>query len=109
VATQLDLSGQAGNAFRYRFVVGTDSLFDDFGWWIDDIRIFTCAQCVANRVLDAGYNGLASFWGATGSVEAGSGFMIGEMEDVDIQAPVFRATNDFSVHGELTVTNSGCP
>jgi hypothetical protein len=108
-ATQLDLSSLAGQNFVYAFAVYTDTSVDEYGWWVDDIRIYTCATCVANRVLDASYNGLAAFYGATGSVKAGTGYIVAGMESVTFQAPVVQLENDFSVYGDLTINGGGCP
>jgi hypothetical protein len=41
---RLNLSSLAGQDVRFRFRIGTDSGFDDFGWFIDDIRIYTCME-----------------------------------------------------------------
>lgn len=41
-ATQLDLSLLAGQNIRFRFRIGTDSCCDDYGWFIDDVRIYAC-------------------------------------------------------------------
>jgi Zn-dependent metalloprotease len=45
-ATQLDLASLAGKSVRFRFRIGTDESVDDFGWYVDDIRIYTCANAV---------------------------------------------------------------
>jgi len=45
-ATQLDLASLAGQSVRFRFRIGTDESVDDFGWYIDDVRIYTCADAV---------------------------------------------------------------
>jgi hypothetical protein len=108
-ASQLNLSSLSGQSFQYRFLIGTDSSMDEYGWFVDDIRIYTCGVCATSRVLDADYNGLASFYGATNSVEAGAGFVVGAMETVTLQAPEIRLTNNFEVHGDLTINNSTCP
>ncbi len=108
-ATQLDLSSLAGETFEYRFGVGSDEVADDYGWFVDDVRIFTCAACVADRVLDATYNGLASFYGASSSIEAGAGFEVGAMESVTLEAPTVELTNDFAALGDLVVGNATCP
>ncbi|MGH2653460.1 MAG: M4 family metallopeptidase [Actinomycetota bacterium] len=42
-STRGDISSLAGEDIRIRFRIGTDSIFDDFGWFVDDIRIYTCA------------------------------------------------------------------
>ena len=43
-ASRLDLSSLAGKSVRFRFRIGTDSLVSDFGWFIDDLRIYTCSE-----------------------------------------------------------------
>ena len=49
-ASKYDLTaGPAGNLsgqtqVRFRFRIGSDSIIDDYGWFIDDFRIYTCAQ-----------------------------------------------------------------
>ena len=41
--SRLDLNGLTGQNARFRFWIGTDSTFGDWGWFIDDVRIYTCA------------------------------------------------------------------
>ncbi|HSJ52626.1 MAG TPA: M4 family metallopeptidase, partial [Anaerolineae bacterium] len=41
-STRLDLSSLAGQNVRFRFRLGTDGSTDNFGWFIDDVRIYTC-------------------------------------------------------------------
>lgn len=41
-SSRLDLTSLAGQNVRFRFRIGTDSSADDYGWFIDDIRIYTC-------------------------------------------------------------------
>lgn len=42
ISSRLDLSSLAGQSARFRFRIGTDSTFDDLGWFIDDLYIYTC-------------------------------------------------------------------
>ena len=42
-ASQLDLSTLAGQNVQFRFRIGTDNSFSDYGWFIDDFRIYTCS------------------------------------------------------------------
>jgi Zn-dependent metalloprotease len=51
-ASQLDLSGLAGQNVRFRFRMGTDSVFDDYGWFIDDVRTYVCAVPPAQPFRD---------------------------------------------------------
>jgi hypothetical protein len=43
-ASKLDLSSLAGQNVRFRFRIGTDSSYDWWGWFIDDVRIYTCSN-----------------------------------------------------------------
>jgi Zn-dependent metalloprotease len=42
VSSRYDLSSLAGGNVRFRFRMSVDSLFNDLGWFVDDVRIFTC-------------------------------------------------------------------
>lgn len=41
-STRLDLSSLAGEEVRFRFRIGTDESVDDYGWFIDDVQIYSC-------------------------------------------------------------------
>jgi Zn-dependent metalloprotease len=44
IATKLDLSSLKGQNVQFRFRIGTnDDYYDNYGWFIDDFRIYTCA------------------------------------------------------------------
>lgn len=43
-ATQLNLASLAGQPFRLRFRLGTDASVNDWGWNIDDVRIYQCVS-----------------------------------------------------------------
>lgn len=45
-ASRLNLSSLSGQNVRFRFRIGTDSSVNDYGWFIDDIRIYTCGASV---------------------------------------------------------------
>ena len=42
-STRATLSSLGGQSVRFRFRIGTDSSVGDYGWFVDDIRIYTCA------------------------------------------------------------------
>jgi hypothetical protein len=107
-ATQLDLTSLGGESFLYRFNLGTDFTIDEYGWFVDDIRIFTCADCVTTRVLTSAYNGLAPQYSASTSIEAGAGFSVGAMETVTLRAPTVSLSSGFQATGELTIENAAC-
>lgn len=41
-SSRADLSSLAGQSVRFRFRIGTDSKVDDYGWFIDDVRLYRC-------------------------------------------------------------------
>lgn len=45
--SQIDLTGiaGAGDAIRLRFEMGMDGCNGLAGWYVDDVRVFTCSQC----------------------------------------------------------------
>ncbi len=45
-SSKLDLESLAGQSVRFRFRMGTDQHIDDYGWFIDDVRIYTCGATV---------------------------------------------------------------
>jgi bacillolysin len=42
-SSRATLTGLAGQNVMFRWRIGTDQLFGDYGWFLDDIRIVTCA------------------------------------------------------------------
>lgn len=111
-ATQLDLSSLSGSAFGVGFSIGTDFTLDEFGWFVDDVRIYTCPTCLADRVLDSAYTGMAPVYKATHSITAGDGFTVQPGEDVTFEVGSFVALGDgFTAAGDFTVItgSTACP
>jgi Zn-dependent metalloprotease len=50
ITSKLDLSPLAGNTVRFRYRIGTDVFGDGFGWFIDDIRVYTCSEPAPSAV-----------------------------------------------------------
>ncbi|MEX2546864.1 MAG: M4 family metallopeptidase [Chloroflexota bacterium] len=44
ISTRYGLSSLAGQSVRFRFRIGTDSFIGDWGWFLDDIRIYSCGD-----------------------------------------------------------------
>jgi hypothetical protein len=40
--SQLDLSSLSGEQVRFGFRIGSDSVFNDYGWYVDDVHVFEC-------------------------------------------------------------------
>jgi hypothetical protein len=43
ISSRLNLASLAGQNVRFRWRMGLDSSGYDWGWWLDDVRIYTCA------------------------------------------------------------------
>lgn len=105
-STKVDLSTLANMPFTYRFSVSTDSIIDDYGWWIDDVRVYHCDNCVPNWNLTNAHTGTADLYQASNSITASTGFNVGVQTDVEMVAPTVVLDNGFSVGGgELVVRN----
>jgi len=44
VSTRYDLSSLAGENVRFRWRVSTDVSYYDWGWFVDDVRIYSCVE-----------------------------------------------------------------
>ena len=42
-SSRADLTSLAGQSVMFRWRIGSDTIVDDYGWFLDDIRIVTCA------------------------------------------------------------------
>lgn len=42
ISSRANLNSLGGQNVMFRFRMGTDTGFDDFGWFIDDVQIYTC-------------------------------------------------------------------
>jgi len=52
VSSRLDLGSLAGRHVRFRFRVGSDTSVGGRGWYIDDVRIYTCSSGMpSNRAV----------------------------------------------------------
>jgi Zn-dependent metalloprotease len=112
-ASQLDLANLgAGSELGIRFLVGTDVAGNDYGWFVDDVQVYTCVggQCVANLVLDVQYNGGSTLYQASDSITAGNGYTVAAGETVTMDAGNrVVLTDGFAVAGGLVVkTGAGC-
>jgi bacillolysin len=44
ISSRVDLSSLAGPSVRFRFRIGEDQNGGDYGWFVDDVRVYTCLQ-----------------------------------------------------------------
>ncbi|MGH2698808.1 MAG: hypothetical protein ACRDJL_06365 [Actinomycetota bacterium] len=43
ISSRFALGSLGGQSVRFRFRIGTDFAVDDYGWFVDDVNIYTCA------------------------------------------------------------------
>jgi hypothetical protein len=48
ISSRVSLATLAGQNVRFRWRMGIDSIVYDWGWWLDDVRIYTCFTPSAN-------------------------------------------------------------
>jgi Thermolysin metallopeptidase, alpha-helical domain len=44
ISSRLNLASLADQSIRFRWRMGLDSVGADWGWWLDDVRIYTCGS-----------------------------------------------------------------
>ncbi len=60
-ASLYDLSGLAGQTqVRFRFRIGADDIIDDYGWFIDEFRVYTCEPPPAPTVVTLAATGISA-------------------------------------------------
>ncbi|MEM3101742.1 MAG: M4 family metallopeptidase [Candidatus Nitrosotenuis sp.] len=64
-SSRLNLSSLAGQNVRFRFRIGTDSSVGDYGWFIDDIKIYTCNADTTSPTGSISINGGAVYTNTT--------------------------------------------
>jgi Zn-dependent metalloprotease len=57
VSSRYNLSSLAGKTVRFRWRMGTDGIEPPLGWFIDDVRIYTCVGAPGTPVLSTPANG----------------------------------------------------
>ena len=68
ISTRLNLASLAGQTVTFRWRMGLDDVVSAWGWWVDNVKVYTCA--VTNPVADNWYiRGVGSFlYGASGDI-----------------------------------------
>ncbi len=51
ISSRLNLASLAGSNVKFRWRVGMDSIVTDRGWWLDDVRIYTCGSTPPAQVV----------------------------------------------------------
>lgn len=95
-SSRLNLGALAGQNVRFRFRIGADRTGDNWGWFIDDVRIYTCVlppapaapvlSSISNSDNDGNYN---VTWGA---VSGATSFTLQEDDNAGFPNPTARYT-----------------
>jgi Zn-dependent metalloprotease len=97
ISTRLDLHTLAGQNVRFRFRIGTDSSGCNYGWFIDDIRVYTCSAAVCGQF---GFNEDFNDNAANNWVNDGSGLW-------SVTGGVYRMTgNGAGPNGRIALYNA---
>jgi bacillolysin len=52
ISTRVNLASLAGQSIRFRWRMGLDATIADWGWWVDDVRIYRCVTtALVNSIL----------------------------------------------------------
>lgn len=49
-STRINLNSLRGKTIRLRFRIGSDEYVGDYGWWVDDVRVYSCVTKPADPV-----------------------------------------------------------
>lgn len=109
-ASRLDLTSLAGEDLRLRFRIGTDPRVDDFGWFIDDFRIYSCEPvCPGSKSLANHTVAAVEFEEACTRLTVGNDgsgdYVVASGGNLTLTAPLVEVTGGFRVEvgGTLAV------
>lgn len=51
ISTRLNLASLAGKNVTFRWRMGLDDIISAWGWWVDNVKVYTCKQTPAAAVL----------------------------------------------------------
>ncbi|MBI5675430.1 MAG: DUF4214 domain-containing protein [Nitrospirae bacterium] len=58
ISSRLSLASLSGQNVRFRWRMGLNSTVYDWGWWLDDVQIYTCAQSDLMTLVTWYYNSI---------------------------------------------------
>jgi bacillolysin len=59
ISSRLDLASLLGQSVLFRWRMGTDQIGYDWGWWVDDVQLYSCAA-VAPTILTSTFKSQAA-------------------------------------------------
>jgi Zn-dependent metalloprotease len=98
-SSRLNLSTLGGQNVRFRFRIGTDTGPGLFGWYVDDVRIYTCGGTAGANVAPTVSPGAVNY---TGGITVSRG-------GAAVSREIARVSDDRDLANNLTVSASGLP
>ncbi|UCC87827.1 MAG: M4 family metallopeptidase, partial [Anaerolineales bacterium] len=104
LSSRLNLSSLAGQNVRFRFRIGTDRVSDDFGWFIDDVHVYTCGNTSPiisglidqSLVISTSRDNAIDLWAYTSDAESGDNELIFTIDNTpDPNAGVITDSNRY--------------
>jgi len=68
LSSRVNLSSLAGQSVRFRFRIGEDGSGADYGWFVDDVRVYTCEGGPIVRPANAAFASAQALTGANATV-----------------------------------------
>ncbi|MEP7054403.1 MAG: M4 family metallopeptidase [Actinomycetota bacterium] len=110
VSTRFFLGDLAGRSVKIRFRIATDSRFGDFGWFVDDVRVYDCAAGVtapagpppAPVITSArsAEDGIGVVWSSAAAPTGISGYLVtARSASHTVAVPVAAGTSGYTVRG----------
>jgi bacillolysin len=103
ISSRANLSSLAGQNVRFRFRIGTDNTGDALGWFIDDVRIYTCSGTPINTAPTISASGQLVTIQASGPKTAAVAIVADEQQSA---GSLSVAVADVPTGMTLTVTNT---
>lgn len=97
--SRIDLSAYAGSNVRLRFRIGADSVVDDQGWFVDDVRIYKCVNTTPAPVVTSVSPDDGPTGGGTSVTITGTGFT-----DATVVRFGSTAATSFTIHDDTSIT-----
>lgn len=98
-----------GSTIQFRFELGTDGCNGRVGWYVDDVSIYQCADCMSDLNLATELENVEAIFSASGSINT-SDTLSGDAHIIYDAADHIELSNGFEVEegAELTIRTEGC-
>ena len=98
-----------GSTIQFRFELGTDGCNGRVGWYVDDISIYQCADCMSDLNLATELENIEAIFSASGSINT-SDTLSGDAHIIYDATGHIELSDGFEVEegAELTIRTEGC-